>query len=201
MPRYALTAAAVVAGLTLSLTAGCSGSSSTSSNSSKPDAKALVSAGLAELNRGKQDNALGLFREAAAAQPNNVLAHYNIGVILQGRGKNVEALAAYGLAIAADPKYVPALFNEGTIYGVTNPALAITTYRRVIALQPKAPTAYLNLGLLEVNSGIVAQGVKDLQTALHQDPALLARLSPALRNQVRLTPAGASPSPQASKSP
>ncbi len=51
-------------------------------------------------------------------------------------------------------------------------------------LQPIAPTAFLNLGLLEINNGLRTEGAKDLQTALKQDPSLLARLSPTVQSQL-----------------
>jgi Tfp pilus assembly protein PilF len=166
------------------LTAGCSSSSSHDGAPKRTDTKSLLDSGLAQLKQSHPDEALVLFRKAAAQAPHNAIAHYNIGVILQGRGQNADALGEYGLAIAADPKYVPPLFNQATIYGVTNPPLAIVTYRRVVELQPIAPTAYLNLGLLEVSSGLRAEGTKDLQTALKQDPSLLARLSPSVKSQL-----------------
>jgi protein O-GlcNAc transferase len=182
--RNTLPVALVAAGLALGLSAGCSSKDAAAPAAKKVDAKTLVNSGLAKLQAGDQDTALELFRKATAQDANNAIAHYNIGVILQGRGKNVEALNEYALAIAADPKYVPPLFNEATIYGVTNPTLAIATYRRVVLLQPIAPTAYLNLGLLEINAGLRTEGAKDLQTALKQDPSLLARLSPTVQNQL-----------------
>lgn len=147
------------------------------SGSAKPaTAEQLVQAGLLQLNQGKNDAALTTFQQAADKQPSNVFAHYNIGVILQQQGKTAEALAAYGRALVAKPDYVPALFNSAIIYAATDAELAMSTYRRIIKLQPQAPTAYLNLGLLEAAAGQVAQAKKDLATAIKQDGSLVTAI-------------------------
>lgn len=144
------------------------------SGDAKPaTAEQLVQAGLLQLNQGDTDAALGTFQQAAKKQPDNVFAHYNIGVILQQQGRTAEALAAYGRALAAKPDYVPALFNSAIIYTATDAELAIATYRRIIVLQPQAPTAYLNLGILEAKAGQEAQARKDLATAVKQDGTLV----------------------------
>jgi Tfp pilus assembly protein PilF len=166
-PRLRVAALLLLAPL---LVAGC--------GDDKPKAKEataaqLVQAGLAATQQGDQDAAISAFTGAAKKDPHNVFAHYNLGTIFQKQGNNVLALQEYGLALASDPKYVPALYNEATIYGTTDPALAITTYRRVISLQPNAPTAYLNLGLLEAKAGLFDLAKQHLQKALDQDPSLV----------------------------
>lgn len=169
----------VAAALVLTaLIAGCS------KNKESKDPETLLKAAVAAQTKGEDDAAIGLFREVLEKQPGNVIAHYNLGVIFQKRNFIDDALREYGAALTSNPKYVPALFNSATIYGNTDPALAITTYRKVIALQPKAPTAYLNLGLLELGSGLREQGLKDLTTALRQDPTLIDRLTPQVKKQI-----------------
>ena len=132
----------------------------------------LVQAGLAAASQGNDQAALSAFQEAAQKDPKNYYAHYNLGTIYQKQNNTVLALQEYGLALQINANYVPALYNSAIIYGATNPQLAITTYRRIVVLQPKAPTAYLNLGLLEAKLGLFAQAGKDLQKALDQDPSL-----------------------------
>jgi Tfp pilus assembly protein PilF len=174
MKRLVLALAAVL------LLAGCFGEDKKPS----PSASSLVDSAITEIAAGHQETAEALLRQALKKEPDNALAHYNLGVIFQSRGDNQAALDEYGKALVANPKYVPALFNTATIYGNSNPALAITTYKRVIALQPLAPTAYLNLGLLEIGSGLESQGIADLTAALRQDPSLVKQLTPAIKKKV-----------------
>lgn len=155
------------------------------SSGGKPaDANTLLQAGIKEQQKGDSNAARQLFEQVLAKQPNNFYAHYNLGVLDQQAKDNASALREYGTALTINPSYVPAMFNEATIFASTDPALAIATYRRVVALQPKAPTAYLNLGLLEAAHGELAQGIRDLNTALHQDPTLGPQVPPALLKKV-----------------
>lgn len=191
VPQWSAVIVAVIVGVT-----ACGGSS----DGKKPSASTLLSAGLAAEQKGQLDAARQLFEQVLAKDPGNVYAHYNLGVLAQQDDDTTTALQEYGRALAADPRYVPALFNEATIWGTTNPTLAIATYRQIVQLQPKAPTAYLNLGLLEEQAGQRKQALRDLLTALHQDPTLASRLPRKLLNQVG-SAASSSPSPSALASP
>jgi len=164
----------------LGLLVGCGGGSD-----GKPaDASTLLAAGIKAQQQGDANAARQLFEQVLAKQPSNFYAHYNLGVLDQQAKDTAAALREYGAALTINPTYVPAMFNEATIFASTDPALAIATYRKVIALQPKAPTAYLNLGLLEAAHGELQQGIKDLNTALHQDPSLGPQVPPALLKKV-----------------
>jgi tetratricopeptide (TPR) repeat protein len=196
--RPLLSALTVVVVLVGVLTA-CGGKSG-----GKPaDASTLLAAGIKAQQQGDANAARQLFEQVLAKQPNNFYAHYNLGVLDQQAKDNASALREYGSALTINPNYVPALFNEATIFATTDPALAITTYRKVVSLQPKAPTAYLNLGLLEAAHGEIPQGIKDLNTALHQDPTLGTQVPPKLLKQVGAyaATATASPSARASATP
>lgn len=166
----------VPAALTAALTVGLSGCGPDKPKGKEATAAQLVSAGLTAAAQGDDKAALSAFTQATVKDPSNFYAHYNLGTIYQKEGKTAVALQEYGLALQSNPKYVPALYNSATIYGGSDPQLAITTYRKVIALQPKAPTAYLNLGLLEAQLGLYSRADKDLQTALDQDPKLVSQV-------------------------
>jgi Tfp pilus assembly protein PilF len=186
-------AAAVVGASVAAALAGCSGSSG--GTDKRATAATLLSAGLKAQERGDANAARQLFEQVLEKDPNNLYAHYNLGVIAQTDQDDQAALREYGAALTANPSYVPALFNEATIYGVTDPTLAIATYRQVIKLQPHAPTAYLNLGLLEAQTGQVGRGVRDLTIALHQDPTLASGIPKKLLHKVsKAVKASASPS-------
>lgn len=186
---------ALAAAAALALT-GCSANSS-GGKAATPDS--LLAAGLAAQQQGNLGAAKQLFQQVVDKDPRNYYAHYDLGVIAQKQNDNTTALREYGLALTANPHYVPAMFNEATIYGVTDPPLAITTYRMVISLQAHAPTAYLNLGLLEAKTGQLKAAVRDLRTALQQDPTLAGNVPKSLQKKLAGAPKhGASPSPSAS---
>lgn len=176
---------------------GCGGGS----DGKKATPSTLLAAGLAAEQKGDLVGARSLFEQLLRKQPNNVYAHYNLGVIAQQQHDPATALQEYGEALASDPNYVPALYNEATIWGASNPTLAIATYRQIIKLQAQAPTAYLNLGLLEEQAGQHKAAISHLLTALHQDPSLVSNLPPKIKAQLAkassASPA-ATPSPSAS---
>lgn len=161
-----------VAAVVLSIATACGGG-----GSDKPPPAAVTLATALKLQQaGQLNQAKQLYEQVVKVQPKNVFAQYDLGVIAQQQGDNATALADYGAALAANPRYVPALYNQATIYGATDPPLAISTYRHIIVLQPVAPTALLNLGLLEVKQGEPKRGVDDLASAVAQDGTLLAQI-------------------------
>lgn len=195
---------ALVAGIATVAVAGLLAGCSSGSGGDHPKANAgtLLAAGLQAQKAGDTQAAKQLYQQVIAKDPSNVYAHYNLGVIAQQAKDNSTALREYGAALAANPNYVPALYNEATIYGESNPALAITTYKQVVSLQKQSPTAYLNLGLLEVKTGQKRQGYADLLTALHQDPTLAGGLSPKLKRQLsQASKSGTGKAAQPSPSP
>lgn len=192
---------AVLAGAIATVVGACGGASSGGAKNAGPGA--TLAAALQLQQQGKLNEAKQLYLQVIKAQPKNYYAQYDLGVIAQTAGDNGGALSYYGAALTANPKYVPALYNEATIYATSDPTLAISTYRQVIALQPVAPTAELNLGLLEVKHGAPHKGVNDLAVAITQDPSLLAKVPKHLRTLVQTVASSAtsSPSPSTSSDP
>ncbi len=191
-PRSRIAACAVVAATLVAVASGC-GSSSSGGQKASPGN--LLAAALQLQQQGKLNAAKQLYEQVVQAQPDNYYAHYDLGVIAQQAGDDTGALADYGAALTANPKYVPALYNEATIYAKTDPALAITTYRQVLAIQPVAPTAALNLGLLEFAHGQRQQGLHDLGIAITQDSSLLAQIPKHLQHLVQAATSSSTSSP------
>jgi tetratricopeptide (TPR) repeat protein len=146
----------------------------------------LIGAGLDLLRQGNSSAAQQLFEQAIAREPGNPVGHYDLGVVLQGIGDQPDALRQYRLAVASDPQYTPALFNEAVLLAPHDPALAIFTYHRILTIKPNAPTALLNLGLLEANTGYPRRVVLlALRRAVALDPKLKREVPPALRRELR----------------
>lgn len=208
MPNARLVTAALIA-CSLAVLPGCSAlgddkPSPKPTASATPKVDALLREAIAAQARGDVLTAERLLRQVLEVRPNDLLAHYNLGVIAQGRGELDLALREYDAALRANSKHVPSLFNEATIYGGRDAGRAITLYNQVIKLQPVAPTAYLNLGLLELEVGADKQGIAHLVTALRQDPKLVSRLPAAVRSRVEVAvreQGTASPTATATASP
>ena len=106
-------------------------------------------------------------------------------MVYEEQGQSSQALSQYQLAIRADPRFVSALYNEAVIIASRNPQQAISLYHRVIAIQPGSPSAFFNLGLLEVKANDDTQAVRDLREAVRLYPGLSSKVPTSLRAQVR----------------
>ncbi len=182
----------LILALSLLLT-GCGSGAEKTSNQS---ADQFVQVGLLALQKSDQNAAFSAFTSAVKKDAKNYYAHYNLGYIYQQRGNNVTALQEYQLALASKPDYVPALYNSGTIYGVSDPARAISVYQSVVKLDPKNGAAYFNLGLLEAQGGHKALGRKDIERAIVLDSSLAKRVPTDLFPDLR----PGSPSPKTTAS-
>lgn len=129
------------------------------------------------------DAATQKFQQAVARKKTSPVAHYDLGVAYQRQGKISQAKRQYFLAIHYDPAYVPALYNQaGLLANTPDRALAVFYYHRIIRVQPKSPTAFLNLGLIEaVTPGQRAVALRDLAHAVKLDPSLRSALPRSLR--------------------
>ncbi|HWB66836.1 MAG TPA: tetratricopeptide repeat protein [Mycobacteriales bacterium] len=182
------------------LAAGCGGGSSEGGGGTPAS---NLAAGLQAEHAGNQTVARELFEKVLAADPSNVYAHFDLGVIEQQANNTQAALADYGAALTANPNFVPALYNEATIYSSSDPSLAITVYQKVRRLQPSASDAALNLGLLEAQAGQLKAAARDLTDAVRLDPSLAGRIPKSVSAQAKIDPskiAAANPSPTASPS-
>jgi Flp pilus assembly protein TadD len=143
----------------------------------------LLGAGTQLLNRGDTSAAEQLFQEAIARNPGDPAAHYDLGVVYQREGRRPDALLQYDKAIHIDRNYIPALFNEAIMYTSTHPELSAFYYRRIIRLNPKAASAFLNLGIIAADRGGKRLARKAIGRALALDPSLRRDLPPKLRKE------------------
>ena len=74
----------------------------------------------------------------ALCDPNNALAHNNLGTALQGKGDLDGAIEHYKQALQIDPKFGDAHFNRGCILAQKNSAAtAVAALGRAIELAPR----------------------------------------------------------------
>jgi tetratricopeptide (TPR) repeat protein len=166
---------ALTAALVLGAT-GCSGDDSTSSSASaKPDTKKAatsVDAGLKAHSAGDLTAASADYKQALKYEPTNKFAFYNLALIDASNGNYGLAEANYRSAIKSDAKYEPALFNLAILQTSSDPAEAISLYKRAVVVERKDAAAWLNLGLLLRDEGKVTAGNKAVLRAIALNPKL-----------------------------
>jgi Tfp pilus assembly protein PilF len=179
---------------TLALTAtlaGCStdgtdqpsGSTSVGSSpspSSEP-VEALIETALGQLNAGDDVAARGTFENVLTLDPENVYAHYNLGLIAQERGQTPQAVASYNKALAADASFGPALYNKGILTEATALDAAVELYRMAIEADPTFAPAYMRLGFALVHLGQPDEGEKYLAKGIQLDPSMTEVAAPSYR--------------------
>ena len=89
--------------------------------------------------------------------PKNVLALYNLGVIDQKENKTSVALAYYDRALTSDSTYTPAMYNKAIILEATDLNAALALYKQIVAINPKASTAYLRMAFVYARQGQAAK--------------------------------------------
>ena len=95
------------------------------------------------------DEAIAEFRTAIRLQPDDAVAHYNLGIALAAQGKLDEAIAEYRTAIRLKPDYAMAHNNLGLALASQGKLdEAVAEYRTAIRLKPDYAEAHCNLGHL-----------------------------------------------------
>jgi Tfp pilus assembly protein PilF len=166
--------------LTGVLTAGCSGSDGSAGSSSDASAStsadagsALLQTGLAQLNAGDDETAKVTFQNVLTLDPDNVYAHYNLGVIAQDRNETQKAIASYDAALAVDDAYAPALFNLAILTEPTDLDAAVEMYRKAVDADPTFAAAFMRLGFALVYLGKNDEGSTNLQKGIALDPSMV----------------------------
>ena len=134
------------------------------------------------------DEATYAFQKVIFFQPDNVKAHYNLGVILKIQGKLDDALQAYKSVIKIQPNHPLAHNNVGNIFKTRGmPAKALNSYRKAIALKPDYAEAYNNMGSTLNDLGKPDEAIKALNQAIKLKPnyagAYLNKSMALLKNQ------------------
>ncbi len=112
-----------------------------------------------------------LWRQVEAAQPNNYLAHYNLGLLLNYAGKEQESFEELKTAVDANPNYANARSALGfaLIYAGRIPE-AIDSLNAALALKPEHVGALNNMGIALIQLGRSPEAIEVLQHALRVNP-------------------------------
>ncbi|MBV2155416.1 tetratricopeptide repeat protein [Kitasatospora sp. SUK 42] len=134
------------------------------------------------------DRAESTFRQVLGLDPGNKLAWYNLGVVAQQNNRSAEALTAYDSALKTDPAYQPALFNKAILLGPGDTDQAVSILRGIVAADPKAAGAHLNLGFDLAKQGRRAEAESSFRTAVQLDPSLRSLVPEEFRDSARTDP-------------
>jgi tetratricopeptide (TPR) repeat protein len=116
-------------------------------------------------------DALVLWQVTVASQPDDALAHYNLGNELTERGQAAEAIWHYRRAIELNPVYAAAhnnLGNQLARAGQTKQAIAC--YQRALQFKPNYAAAHYNLGMVLEHVGQRQQAVDHYWEVLKLKP-------------------------------
>jgi tetratricopeptide (TPR) repeat protein len=150
---------------------------------------ALCLATAGQVRHWRDDDALYL--QALAVEPDNWLAHLNLGASLAARGRTREAVAHFRASLALEPESVATLRNLGlALVNLGDPAGAIPWCLAAIRLQPGDPDLHALAGEAFAAAGRTGEAATAFRWALRLRPDHEV----ARRGLARL-PAGPAPAP------
>ncbi|MFJ6637044.1 tetratricopeptide repeat protein [Streptomyces sp. NPDC091376] len=152
------------------------------------NAAELLQGGVLQAQNQDFDGAKTTFRRVLQADPDNMLAWYNLGVVSVQEGRLADALEAYDSALKIDPSYTPALFNTALLLRTSNAERAIALLKRTVAINPKASTAYYQLGEMLTRRGRHGQARDAFRRAVAVDPSLQSQVPKRFKDSTSPSP-------------
>jgi Flp pilus assembly protein TadD len=141
-----------------------------------PTATSLVSQGLKAQLAGDASTAESTYQQAIKLDPNNAVAHYDLGTVYDRQGSRAQAVEEYTTTLVIEPTFTDALFNLAVDTTSTDPAGAAKLYLRVVALQPGFAAAWLNLGFILQSQGDASAARSDWAKAVALDASLASHV-------------------------
>lgn len=174
---WMLIVAQLFTALLLLATRGEGGAESVTASGATMDER--LKQGFAAHALGRTELAEEAYTEVLAADPENKLAHYNLGVLADGRGDGDEAESYYNKALSSDPDFIPALFNLAIRREAVGSHLeAEELYKKIIVLDSGMAKAHLNLGFLLLRKlDREEEGKSEILRAIELDSSLASRVS------------------------
>jgi Tfp pilus assembly protein PilF len=161
----------VVAGVLL---ASCSDGSNkaspptTAANQAANEVDRLLATGVNQAETRHFAQAETTFQDVLTLVPGNEYAWYNLGLIAETENDPTQAISDYQQAIKADPRDTSAMYNEAITLEPTDRQQALLLYKQVVAIDPKAATAYLRMSFLydELGDRTAAAAARNKATAI-----------------------------------
>ncbi|MGD0520247.1 MAG: tetratricopeptide repeat protein [Terracidiphilus sp.] len=121
--------------------------------------------------QGKFDEAAQEYRQVLAADPNNSMAHNNLGIVLGRKGLMQEALKEFRLSLAIKPDQATVHANIGFILGETHHfPEAVEEYNKALQLNPADAHAHNDLGVALLQLGEYEKAAEQFNDSIRIDP-------------------------------
>ncbi len=136
-------------------------------------AAVLVGFGLLTVRRlAAYESAITIWRDAVNHQPDDPMAHYNLGVtLLEDAGRPDEAMTEFEHTLRLEPEHTGALDNLGMILMKRGqPEDAVAHFERALAIEPGDAVAHNDLGAALITLGRPADAIPHLEQALRFRP-------------------------------
>jgi tetratricopeptide (TPR) repeat protein len=143
---------------------------------SPPTAASLVSEGLKAQLAGDDSTAASTYQQAIKLDPNNAVAHYDLGTVYDRQGDKAQAESQYTATLVIEPTFTDALFNLADDTAASDPTSAANLYLQVLTQQPSFAAAWLNLGFILQGEGRTAEAKADWAKAVALDASLASHV-------------------------
>jgi tetratricopeptide (TPR) repeat protein len=132
----------------------------------------VIAFGLVSANRLRAyEDPTTLWRDVVQSQPQNALAHGNLGSLYARSGRLADGLDELQTAVSLDPEDHTALANLGQALTDTGKFdEAIDKLRAALAHEPSDPLALNNLGVAFIHAGRFAEAIDPLERAVRLRP-------------------------------
>jgi tetratricopeptide (TPR) repeat protein len=142
-------------------------------------AKALVDQGIVRADKGDNEAAEALFRQAIKEDPGSAPGHLNLGLILARRQQLREAEAQVDRAMKLAPEDPAALAAAGRVKARLGKSVeGVALLRRAVALEPQSAVTRLELGMALAEGYDLAGALAEMDEAVRMAPgSALAHLS------------------------
>ncbi|MEO6026779.1 MAG: tetratricopeptide repeat protein [Candidatus Binatia bacterium] len=132
----------------------------------------LLLAGVSVVRLAAYDTVESIWRDTVRRQPDDPMAHYNLGVALLDAGRPpAETLPSFEEALRLDPDYPSALDNLGmALNKLDRSEEARRHLERALVLDPDDVVALNNLGIALTRTGHAEQALAPLSRALELQP-------------------------------
>ncbi len=123
------------------------------------------------LRLGAYQTAVTIWEDAVLHQPDDAMAHYNLGVALLDADRPRDATAHFEQALRIEPDHTGALDNLGAALNrLGRPQDAIAQFEQALKIDPNDTVAHNNLGAVLTSLGRPREAIDHLNRALQLDP-------------------------------
>lgn len=129
------------------------------------------SVGMDFFEKNKVNRAITYFRKAIEINPNDLLAHYNLGIVYTNQGQYDLAIEYFNKAIEINAYDEETYYNRAFIYSLKGLYdCAIDDYTRAIKINDQFADAFINRGSIYNNKALYNLAIEDFNKAIEINP-------------------------------